>query len=353
MSISTEINKKLVTEMFNVYNNAEKIMLNKVTKRIKKGVTVPGWPEIKYKDITSLKNDIEKTLNNAQKLSKTKISEAVEQAYKAGVNSANKDFGLAPKLYKDIKVPFAIQRLILEQQNLISGTHTNILRTANDAYREIIAEASKSALIGVETRKQAAQYALNRFADAGIGTFVDKAGRIWALASYVEMATRTTIAHAAIQGHIDRQKELEQDLIIISDHDNECPICQPWENRILSISGKHKTYPSLQSVINAGLFHPNCKHTLTGYVEGLTKPRQKTAAEKAKDNEGYKITQQQRYNERTIRKWKKRQQVAITDQAKMQTATKIKHWQKQQRELINKNPFLRRKYRRESIKSAR
>ena len=40
-------------------------------------------------------------------------------------------------------------------------------------------------------------------------SFVDKAGRKWELASYVEMATRTGNVHAALQGHIDRQLELE------------------------------------------------------------------------------------------------------------------------------------------------
>lgn len=351
MSISTEINRKLVTEMFSIYNDAEKIMLNKLTKRIKKGITDEGWTETKYTKITSLKRDLEKTLNDSKKLARIKVNEAIQDAYKAGVNSANRDFGKAPILYKDIDIPIAIQRLVLEQENLISGSHLNILRKTDDVYRGIIADASKSTLVGVNTRRQAAQHALNRFADTGIGTFVDKAGRTWALASYVEMATRTTISHAAIQGHVDRQKQLEQDLVLISDHDNECPVCQPWEGKVLSISGKHKTYDSLQTAIGAGLFHPNCKHSLTGFVEGLSKPKQKTAEQKKEDDAGYINTQKQRYNERMIRKWKKRQQVAITDQAKKQSVSKISLWQKQQRTLIEEHPELRRKYVRESLRA--
>jgi len=351
MAISTEINKQLVQDVFRTYNDAESIMLEKVMKRVKRGVQQEGWTEIKYNDMVSLRQDLERTLLRTEELTNGKIHDSIIKAYQQGVNSANLDYNELPQILKDIKIPANIQRLVLEQQNLVKGTHFNILRTTEDAYRDIIGEASRGTGLGVETRKQAAQHALNRFADKGIGQFVDKAGRVWQLASYVEMATRTTIAKAAIQGHIDRQVEIGRDLVMISDHDNECPICRPWENAVLSISGNDPNYPSLQSAIDAGLFHPNCKHTLTGYIPGLSKVVKKTPAQNERDQQGYLDTQEQRYNERMIRKWKKREQVALTDQAQFASAGKVKQWQSKQRDLINRNPELRRKYDRESIRN--
>lgn len=216
-----------------------------------------------------------------------------------------------------------------------------------DAYREIIAETSVQVSAGVETRIKAAQEALNKFADIGITSFIDRAGRRWEMATYAEVATRTTTGLAAIQGHIDRQTDLGRDLVIISDHSNECPLCRPWEGKILSISGNDPNYPSLSSAKEAGLFHPNCRHNLTGYIPGLTK------VEEPKPNpKGYERTQQQRYNERQIRKYKRRIAVALSDEEKQRAQAKVRHWQSQQRDLLA-DTDLRRKYNREGLNRTR
>lgn len=41
-----------------------------------------------------------------------------------------------------------------------------------------------------------------------------------------------------------------------------CEKCAEWENRLLSISGKTKGLPTVEEATAAGLFHPNCTHSL-------------------------------------------------------------------------------------------
>jgi hypothetical protein len=348
MAISTEINKMLVDDVFNMYSNAEHTMLQVIAKRIKKGVISGGWDEAKLRDIQVLRSEIESILNYTNSVLGSKVEQALVDAYQKGANSARLDFRLPKTALSETQVPALVQRLVLETNNLIAGTNVQILRDSLDVYRDVIAETASGVVTGVETRLQIAQKSLNKFAEKGITSFVDKAGRRWEMASYAEMATRTTTARAAIQGHIDRQTQAGRDLVIVSSHGVTCPICRPWEGKVLSISGNTPGYTSLESAKSAGLFHPNCKHTLTGYIQGLTKVGDVTEY----DQEKYKIIETQRYNERQIRKWKRIEAVAINDKAKVAAQQKIALWQAKQRQLL-KDTDIRRKYNRESLNGSR
>lgn len=346
MSISTDLNEMLLRDIFEAYQRAEETMLERIAKRTKRGVTDTGWTEEKFNDVQKLRREVEATLGDVNQLAKSKISDGIIKAYKAGVASASKDMGKAVSILDDF-VPEHVQRMILETNNLIDGTSFQILRNTQDEYRSIISETSTQALLGVETRLETAQKALNMFAAKGITGFVDKAGRQWDLASYVEMATRTTTARAALQGHIDRQTEIGNDLVMVSSIGTTCPICAQWQGKVLSISGKTQGYSSLDSAKAAGLFHPNCKHTITAYfpeIDDYEPPVTKNNPEK------YEATQEQRYNERQIRKWKRVEAAAMTPEAKAKAANMVKKWQGIQRDHVTAWD-LRRQYGRESIKN--
>jgi hypothetical protein len=345
MSIKTDINAMLLEDVFQIYTQAENKMLEKLSRRVKRGVTETGWNEQKFGDVRKLRKEIEATLGNANRIAKSKLSKGIEAAYLSGVASANKDHHLA-KTALDGLVPEHLQRLLLESHNLIDGTSFQILRNTQDAYRDVIAEASTNVLVGTDTRMQTAQASLNKLALKGITGFVDRAGRRWDLASYVEMATRTTSARAALQGHIDRQLAIGNDLVMVSSFSATCPICAPWAGKVLSISGKDARFPSLDSAKAAGLFHPNCKHTITAYFEGMDYQEPNFPYQP----ERYNAIQRQRYNERQIRKWKRVEAVAMDPASKARAANKISQWQAIQRDHVA-NWNLRRKYNRESIKN--
>lgn len=81
---------------------------------------------------------------------------------------------------------------------------------------------------------------------------------------------------------------------------------------------------TLSEAIAGGLFHPNCRHSITAYVPGLTPKRKKKTA----DPEGDKERQQQNYYKRMVDKWKKREAIAITDEEKKYCKGKIREWRK-------------------------
>ena len=341
--ISQDVNRTLINEIFDLYLRVESEMLQDIKNSIETSI----WQDLKSDELTKLRISLQKTIKKTNIISENKIYTSIVKAYLLGFNSANMDLGLATVKLKDINIPSSLIRMILELRNNIVNSNQTILRRSLDIYREVIGEVSKNTLVGTSTRLEIAQEALNKFSNSGITSFIDKSNRRWEMSSYVEMATRTATGRASIQGHIDRQLERGKDLVIVSDHVGECELCRPFEGKILSLSGNTLGYMTLEDARSQGLFHPNCRHTITGYIEGLTKVVKSESNPKV-----YKTEKRQREIERNIRRWKRRNDTAMTENEINLSKNKIKEWQNLQRQLLE-DTDIRRKYNRESINVAR
>lgn len=229
------------------------------------------------------------------------------------------------------------------------------------AYAEAVAAGAVEVLGGGNTRLQASQHVLDRLLSDGVRGFTDKAGRAWSLETYTEMAVRTVTGQAAVQGHVDQLQRAGLDLVMVSDSPRECPLCRPWEGKVLSIGGTVgaviapsvttgeavtvRVAGSVAQAKAAGLQHPNCTHRLTAYLPGASKPKATAAPD------GYEAKQRQRAIERHIRSWKRREQLALTDEAAARARAKVRAWQGALREHVDAHD-LKRLRRREQIGTA-
>ena len=350
MAVTAGLSEAVINEILATYNGAENKMLGAM--KDKSSAALKGsWQSSKLSDTRTVKNFAKSILTEMGIDVKSKLSTGILAAYFKGVKAAEDDLKAVTRLARDI-VPSHIARLISETNNLIDNTSFVILRNIDDSYREVISAVSSGVLIGTETPQQAVQRALNLLADKGITGFVDKIGRKWELSSYVEMATRTATARSALQGHIDRQVDLGEDLMMISSIGTTCPICVNWQGKIISITGKTPGYPTLESAKQAGVFHPNCKHTIMAYAPEITDSAPPPVIDKEKAVEVYNQTQEQRYNERQIRRWKRREAVAMGPAEIKDAQSKIRYWQAVQREHIEETG-LRRNYWREQARGAK
>lgn len=248
----------------------------------------------------------------------------------------------------------------------LEGTHLQIMRAGNDIWRRIATEAGQSMFREADefTRRTLAQAMLDRFADSGLQAITYSNGRRVSLDAYAEMVGRTMSGRCAVQASLNRFAEYGYDLVQVTSHTIACPLCLPWENAILSQSGKAPGYPTLEAAIAAGLFHPNCAHDIIAVIPGLSPTQQLTRLDPAMQNLvdqhgyseaqaiAYNAQQRQRYNERKIREWKRREVVALDDHKRAAAKTKVREWQAAQRAHLNKYQFLPRKYAREQIKRA-
>ena len=89
------------------------------------------------------------------------------------------------------------------------------------------------------------------------------------------MAIRTVNQRAYMAGEGEVRKQLGETLVIISHHATSCPLCQPFENKVLIddvySGGKADDgdYMLLSQAMAEGLFHPRCRHGLGTYYPQL------------------------------------------------------------------------------------
>jgi len=187
--------------------------------------------------------------------------------YQAGMDVANDVFKKAPP---EELAALHTESIKLVGENLAVRMDDGLSvvgRQVDDVFRQAALNSLQQATILGETRRQATKQMVQELLDQGVTAFVDKRGTQWSLGRYSEMVARTTSREAQTQGTVNRQAELGEDLVEISSHGGACPLCEPWEGQILSISGNSDKYDSLGNAEAAGLFHPNCLHVAMPYSE--------------------------------------------------------------------------------------
>lgn len=112
----------------------------------------------------------------------------------------------------------------------------------------------------------------------------------------------------------ERMAEWGEDLVFTSAHFGARPTHAVWQGKVYSVSGTSSKYPSLVEATGygtvTGLCGINCRHTMTPYVEGLSKlPNTDYSAQEQltgmSSDEYYHQVQKQRAMERRIREFKR------------------------------------------------
>lgn len=379
MPASPDMAYDLARQIAVLYDDAELALLEKLQAALAAGIDSPRWAELKFASIGNLRAAVEEISNALQHDADGAIGRAVVEAYRRGGQAAVAELGALPEglrhaAAKALPNAPSVDRLAASAVADTRPVYARITRAVTDAYRDVVNRASSSVLLGGLTRRQASQRVLDQFAGRGISSFTDKAGRNWEMSAYAEMAVRSITGRAAIEGHTDQLLALGQQLVIVSDAPLECPLCRPWEGEILSIngaSGPHtlrledlgterrlfRAVPtvavhvagSLTEARAAGLFHPNCRHNISLYLPGVTtRPQSPSHPQGAT----YEDTQQQRYLERQVRAWKRREAVALDPAAAAKARVHVRAYQARLRQLTAETG-LRRKSAREQIGAAR
>ena len=233
--------------------------------------------------------------------------------------------------------------------NALRATYLPVVRQQQDRIRQIVTQVSETAYRTADTltRRQLSQELITQFINEGFTGIRYSNGRRVQLDSYSEMTARTQTMQASNQARWNRLQERGKDLIVISVHYPCSDLCEPHQGRVHSITGEIPGYPTLEGAIGEGVFRPNCKHSSSEYTEGDELPERDIDTET--NREMYQAQQKQRYNERGIKGWKRREAGALTDTEQKKAKSKVKEWQAKQRKLIDENEFLRRSYHREKI----
>lgn len=366
MPVSRLTSEGLAAQVARVYADLEVRLLSMLAVYVTQGIDSPGWYEEKLAQLQVFRARALRLAQAGEDEAVAELVGAMHTAYLRGQASAQGELDAHPDLSdEDMPEPRFVERavgaLVAAQTDTVRSLSLPIVRAATDSFRDIVVRVSAGTLTGATTRLQDAQVALDRLGSRGIRGFTDTSGRQWELQTYVEMATRTATAQAAIQAHMDRLEDAGLNLFQVSDSPRECDVCRKWEGKVLSrgpvsaiqrnvVTGRMESVRvdgTVEEATRAGLFHPNCTHNLSGYIHGATRAR-----EADHDPEAYAAQQRQRAMERKVREWRRREAVAVTPAAKGQARAKVKEWRDAIAAHVAEND-LPRKRNRETLMSAR
>ncbi len=320
------------------------------------GFNWSAWQAEKIKALERFRKGNEAIMREYRNTIQTETRKLLEEQYREG-EEREADFllengisgGVADDSFFEI-FDEKIESLIEEVQGKETTVEKAALRMMDDVYRQTIVRADTALQTGSVTLQQAIELAVEDFARQGINCIEYRDGRRVNIADYVYMALKTSNTRANLLGGAKQRAALGIDTVRVSSYGGCSETCLPWQGGIYiddvygvwggetyGNKGKSKSgkwYLLLSVAIEAGLFHPNCRHTLTSYTE-RSKPSPKMDGEKIRKQ--YKLEQKQRAMERTIRKWKRMQ--AAADDPVMQEAygKKVREAQKNLREFIKEH----------------
>ncbi|MGW5352213.1 phage minor capsid protein [Streptomyces sp. NPDC004031] len=344
MATSPATAATLARPVRDLYAAAELELLHLLADELGQNLNSPRWADGRVRAVGDLRSAVDTTSAALRRAATTAMDRALLDAYDRGRTEALADLGRLTAAQART-ADAAARGGARSVRDLAAGLdrdsrplYRRITASVTSAYRQIIARAERA-----RDRAAEVQRALNSFAGRGITGLVDDHDRAWSMTGWVDMAVRTAAGQALVGGHTELLTGVGLSLVIVSNSPLECPLCRPWESQILTLDpapgrrvvlarpavGAQATVPvrvagSLDEARAAGLYHPNCHHSLRPYLPGVTRA---PAHEHAPGRATYADSQQQRYLEGQLRAWQRREAVALDDAARRRAQASIGAYQ--------------------------
>jgi hypothetical protein len=291
-----------VQAVVELHSEWETTTLRFMAGRIAVGIDAPDWHARQAGRLAEIRRDIDRTVRRLADLAGPEIEGMISEAYRRG-------HGTPPDTDRQ---PGLARRVWDAMRNLWNRLTGNTLR----AYQRAVTVGTHAP---AERRRAAVQRELNRTADRGLTVDRDDRGRALALVPRVQVVLQTAAGNAAMDGYLDRLTAEGEDLVRVTRSPHPCPVCEPWEDRILSVTASPR-YPAIATARAAGLWHPRCRHTIEHYQPG--QPRHPHAIVHKAGT--YDQEQRQRAIERHIRAWKRREAAALDDVERQLARRKVR-----------------------------
>lgn len=301
-----------------------------------------AWQSLKIKALERFRKENKEIFKKQKTLISKETRVLLEEQFREGEKRTAEEIGEFGEAETTNENFFDLwdekQESLIEE---IQGKETTVekaaLRMMDDVYRSTIYKAELTLSTGSGNLQKAIENAVADFAKKGINCIEYRDGRRVNIADYVQMALRTANTRAALLGGGKQRMALGIDTVRVSTYNACSDTCMPWQGgiyiddvfaefdgEIVGDRGKSRSgkwYMLLSVAVAEGLFHPNCRHTLTSYKEGA-RPSPTVDEEKVKEN--YRLEQQQRALERKIRYWKRRAAAEYDPSAKKAYEKQVK-----------------------------
>jgi minor capsid protein 2 len=293
-----------IAPVVQLHRDVEAQMLAAVAKRLARDLASTDWARLRIGDLAGLQREIDALVARLGRQAAPLVAEAITRAYQLGNPGARRPDSLIERVLAALRQMWArIRSAVLE---LFNGG------VAAGQYQD-----------GLTERRAIVQQVLDRAADRGVTAYRDLQGRRWGLGSYAETVVGDAAHGAGTDAFTAALLAQGGDLVIVTESPHPCPICRPWEHRVLSVTGTDPARPSLATARSAGLFHPHCRHTVFAWQPGFRWPPHSIEHRPGT----YEAEQRQRQIEAHIRRWKRREAVALDDLAGARARRRVRAWQ--------------------------
>lgn len=358
---------ELLGPITDLYESFHQTVLNDIARRIKKmgePTATAAWQLQRLQESGLAFEDAIKEVSRLTGRSETALTNAFRRA---GVETLSFDDSIYRAAGLD-PLPLHLSPQMLNV--LTSGLqHTkdqllNLTRstpvTAKKLFTETVDKAFLQVASGTADYNSAIKNAVIEMADQGI-TAISYLGHTDQIDVAVRRSVLTGISQTAGRLQDERANDMGVDLVQTSAHIGARPEHGEWQGQVFSRSGTSDKYPSFVESTGygtaGGLAGVNCRHSFYPFFEGLSKeaydPEELHAYENKIVNYNgeplsvYEATQRQRYIERNIRKWKRREgALSSAGYDTSEELMKIAQWQAKARNFV-KQTGLPRQYVRE------
>ena len=274
--------------------------------------TWPAWQAEKLRNLNKFRQQNKKIVEKFSSKIDAETRAMLEDQFAEADGSEQAFFGVNAD-----KVGSLIDEMTANEANVQKAA----LRYMDDVYRRTILRADAALTAGGVTMQQAVDLAVKDFLEQGITCIRYKNGRMVNIATYAEMALRTSNTRAMLLGEAQKRERMGIDTVLVSQYGACSETCLPWQGLVYiddvwqPYSGDHtpggsygvsrngRSYMLLSVAVKAGLFHPNCRHILTTWIEGIS--RLPKPMNKAKIEAVSKLEAKQRRMELKVRKGKR------------------------------------------------
>jgi len=338
-----------------IYSELQSKIMADIARRIaKSGEVIPssGWQIVKMQELGASQQYIAQEIARTLKLSDKEVKTIFKAA---GIKSLKPDIELqkaaiaAGKLPADT-IPITASASVAQVLNANAirtlGTMKRLTGTiaidASGKLNQYMDQCQLMVQSGAFTEQQAIEATVRKFAADGVGCFDYRSGVRTSIEAAVRRACVTGVNQATSEISLNNAAELGTDLVEVTSHADARPEHALWQGGIYSLSGTSMKYKGLVEATGygtgAGLCGWNCRHSFFPYIEGVS---EKLPQEKY-DPKTYEAEQEQRYNERQIRYWKRR---AATLEAggvdNTKELLKVRRWQTKQQQFIDESGLAR------------
>lgn len=312
----------------------------------KEGFNWRAWQAEALKNIDIFRRQNAKYVNSKRPVIDESTKEYLDEQYSEG--SGNRERLKFFRFNSD-----RYDALANEVLNINTNIYSSALRSMDDEFRNVISKRRLNMRSGGMSLRQAIDSATQDFLDRGITSIQYRDGRRVNIASYREMALRTAGSRAQFIADGQLREMMGRDLVLISQYGACSKTCLPWQGRVYiddvfqeyhgekldggknGISRNGKKYTLLSFAMAGGLFHPNCRHTMVDYIEGITEIPPRLDAKTVRRNS--ELEQEQRAKEREIRRLKRYVTGTLDPDKRMECGLQLDAAQKDLEKFINEN----------------